>query len=465
MAPFIYRHTGQRSLCTFYTWRNSTNGTCSGNAPPGRSWTGHNLVHSTSAHTHPCPPRSCCTVGPGCPENQWSHCAGNSPGWGRRRPGPLASACWSGCSPAPACPCGWSSWPRRCRTSPSASHPPCGSQPAAASRSWGCRSLIHHDTCRPRPPACTRPVGKEMQSGKAVPIPAALAAGWITMNSSRFHSCFHYPPISVVSPFRGDKSLLFPLLQLLRSYSLNISISGHAASSKHDFYILFPPDLTAGSREGKKRKLHLHVDSGNSPTLIEYEWCLLWHLLWAAKREHLGSSPFPTTRTKNQHILQGIHLHLSTINPRPHTLSLCLCWEELVQGQCPRGCFPESGKQWRWCGRRTPLSCGRVRSSQLQGVLTRRQPWRAGTRCEPAPSCVHRPPCTSSTTATHKGPHLKQQTQVFGAVFPHILSAMFVGVCGGCGCIIPPKIRHPNQQVDVKYWQQELSPQQSEHTM
>lgn len=51
-----------------------------------------------------------------------------------------------------------------------------------------------------------------MQSGRAVFIPAALAAGLITTNSSRFQNRFNYPAISVVSPFRRDKGLLLPLL-------------------------------------------------------------------------------------------------------------------------------------------------------------------------------------------------------------------------------------------------------------
>lgn len=304
MAPFIYRHTGRRSLCTFYTWHNSTNGTCSGNAPPGHSWTGHNPVRSTSAHTHPCPLRSCCTVGPGYPGNQWSHCAGNSPGWGRRRPDPPASACWNGCSPAPACPCDWSSWQRRCRTSPSAGRPPCGSQPAAASRSWGCRSPTHRGTCRPHPPACTRPAGKEMQSVRAVSIPAALAAGLITMNSSHFHNCFDYPPVSVVSPFRRDKSLL--LLQLLHSCCLNISISGHGAS-KHDFPT--PPSFPLadfwlgqqGQEQEKRRERALTTWTLEIPPVSRTTMLLHVFPFRAAKREHLGTCPFPITCTRNRH--------------------------------------------------------------------------------------------------------------------------------------------------------------------
>lgn len=303
MAPFIYRRTGQRSLCTFYTWHNSTNGTCSGNAPPGRSWTGHNPVRSTSAHTHPCPLRSCCTVGPGCPGSQWSHCAGNNLGWGRRRPGPLASACWNGCSPAPACPCGWSSWQQHCHTSPSAGHRPCGSQPAAASRSWGCRSPTHHGTCRPRPPACIRPAGKEMQSGKAVFIPAALAAGLITMNSSSFHNCFDYPPISVVLPFRKGTSLLFLLLQLPRPCSLNRSISGHVAS-KHDFPTPLSftlADFWLDSRvKSRKEERVFSVCTLETPPVAWTTLVLQVFPFRASKREHLETCPFPTVYTRNQ---------------------------------------------------------------------------------------------------------------------------------------------------------------------
>lgn len=100
----IYTQTGPRASCSVCTWRSSTSGTCSGSARACRSWTGRTLGRSTWARSRPCPLRFCCRGGPACPASPWSHCGGSSQGWGRCRPGPPGSGCWSACLPAPACP-------------------------------------------------------------------------------------------------------------------------------------------------------------------------------------------------------------------------------------------------------------------------------------------------------------------------------------------------------------------------
>lgn len=129
-----------------------------------------------------------------------------------------------------------------------------------------------------------------MQSGKAASIPAALAAGLITTDSSRSQNCFDYPAISVVSPFRGDKGLFLPLLRLLCSCSLNISISGHTAC-KHDF--LTPPSLPLADfwldsrvRSRRKREGALFAWTLEIPHLTDHHGCGMFFPFSAAERGH-----------------------------------------------------------------------------------------------------------------------------------------------------------------------------------
>lgn len=144
------RRIGLQFWCSACTWRSSTSGTCSGSAPLSGPCTGHNHGRSTSAHTRPFPPRSCCKGAPPCPGILWFGFSGSSLDWARCTPGRGSWERWTCCASAPSFHVSWASWQQRCRTSPSVHRPPYGSQPAAASKSWGCRILIPRGTYRTR---------------------------------------------------------------------------------------------------------------------------------------------------------------------------------------------------------------------------------------------------------------------------------------------------------------------------
>lgn len=205
-----------------------------------------------------------------------------------------------------------------------------------------------------------------MQSGRAVFIPAALAAGLITTNSSRFQNRFDYPAISVVSPFRRDKGLFLPLLRLLCSCSLNISISGHAAC-KQDF--LTPPsfplaDFWLDSRVKSRRKREvLFAWTLEIPHLTDHHGVACFFHSVLQKGNTWEPAHFLPPAPGTDAIFTGTHLHPLEINPRTHTLSLHLSREQLVQGQCP-----ERGGQGWWCKGRTHLP-----GKELE-VLARRPP-------------------------------------------------------------------------------------------
>ena len=144
------RRIGLRFWCSACTWRSSTSGTCSGSAPLSGLCTGHNRGRSTSARTRPCPPRSCCKGAPLCPGSLWFGSSGSSLDWTRCTPDRGSWERCTCCASAPSSHASWASWRRRCRTFPWVRRPPYGSQPAAASKSSGCRSLIPRGTCRTR---------------------------------------------------------------------------------------------------------------------------------------------------------------------------------------------------------------------------------------------------------------------------------------------------------------------------
>lgn len=296
-----------------------------------------------------------------------------------------------------------------------------------------------------------------MQSGKAASIPAALAAGLITMNSSHFHNCFDYPPVSVVSPFRRDKSLL--LLQLLHSCCLNISISGHVAS-KHDFPTppSFPQQISDLDSRVKSRKKEERESSPRGlwkfPQSHGPPCCCTFFPSELQKREHLGTCPFPITCTRNRHYHcrdTSPSFGNEPTDPLPFPPPLP---RGARSGAVSRGVIAfqrgasRGGRGDERDERLYPgteqLTSARGTDGLLPGALRAEQGRVASPDCKPAPSCVQTFPFTNRTGVTQKGLRFKQQTQAFGAVFSEIPSATFSGVCSGYRCTIPLKIRHQN---------------------
>lgn len=175
--PLTCRRTGLRFWSSACTWRSSTNGTCSGSAPQSLPWIGRNPCRSTSAHTHPCPLRSCCKGAQLC---QGSLCFGSSSSsldWGLCTPDHHLWARWTYCASAPFFHASWVSWLQHYRTSLSANRPPCGSLPAAASKSLGCKILIRHGTCRTHGQAPTPPWRVEKWGGGVI-VEKVMTLSW-----------------------------------------------------------------------------------------------------------------------------------------------------------------------------------------------------------------------------------------------------------------------------------------------
>lgn len=159
-AEIIDTDEASACSCSSGSWRGSTSGRCSGNARSrslSGSWT-HD--HSTAAHIHPGPGRSCCTSVRTSPWCRSCHCMSRSLATSQNRPGPWQTAACELGSRAPGAgggrggrrgcsPC-WRKPPWRLHQSgPSGSRPLCGSWAAASNRCARCRSLTCHGTCTP----------------------------------------------------------------------------------------------------------------------------------------------------------------------------------------------------------------------------------------------------------------------------------------------------------------------------
>lgn len=114
-------------------------------------------------------------------------------------------------------------------------------------------------------------------------------------------------------------------------------------------HLLFPSrslTWTAGSRAGKKKRESPHrVDSGNSPSLTDHHAVARFSLQSCKKGNTWEPAHFLSPAPGTDTITVGIHPRPLEMNPRTHSLSLHLCREELVQGQCPEESSLSRGEQ------------------------------------------------------------------------------------------------------------------------
>lgn len=169
------------------------------------------------------------------------------------------------------------------------------------------------------------------------------------------------------------------------------------------------------------------MDSGNSPPRRAPR-CGMFFPLSAAAREHLGTSPFPTTRTRNRRYryrdTSASFGNKSTPFP-----------------------FISPGRSWsRGSVQREAGGVVVHRWTHPPGKQLEVLPWSAGLSQEPSlPSCAISclaPSASSAACRQAEQPAFHHHTQASRAVFSQTLPATFSGTCGGCRCIIPLEIQH-----------------------
>lgn len=169
------------------------------------------------------------------------------------------------------------------------------------------------------------------------------------------------------------------------------------------------------------------MDSGNSPRRRPPR-CGMFFPFTAAAREHLGTSPFPTTPTRNR----------------------CYRYRDTSASfgnkSTPFPFITPGRSSSRGSVQRETGGVGAHRRTHLPGRQLEVLPWSARLSREPSlPSCAISCPAPSASSAACRQaeqPAFHQHTQASRAVFSQTLPAAFSGACGGCRCIIPLEIQH-----------------------